>query len=192
MPSIDEKKHLMRIHAKRQRAIAFDLNPHMGSQLCNQLLDSNKLHSSQVVAVYWPLGHELDPMPLLKTLHALGHQMVLPVMLGASKPLIFRSWRPEDLLQDAGFGTREPSEDKPVFEPDVILAPLLAFDRHGFRLGYGGGFYDRTIEKLRQKKSLLVIGLAYAAQEVEEVIKGPYDEPLDAIVTELGLSSFPP
>ena len=192
MPSIDEQKRLQRIQAKQQRANAFALNPDMGGQVCQQLLDSKRLKTNQIVAVYWPLGDELDPMPLLKRLHHLGHQMVLPVMLGAGKPLIFRTWCPNDRLQDAQFGTYEPCEDKHALKPDVILAPLLAFDRHGYRLGYGGGFYDRTIEKLRQTKSVSVFGVAYAAQEMIQVIKGPYDQPLDAVVTELGVISFNP
>ena len=190
MPSIDEKKRLLRLQAKQQRTIAFALNPNMGEQVCNQLLASNKLPSKQIIAAYWPLGDELDPMPLLNILDSLGHQMVLPVMLGAGKPLIFRTWSPSDDLQDAGFGTREPTEDKQTLEPDVILAPLLAFDRRGFRLGYGGGFYDRTLEKLRQNKPVCVYGIAYAAQEMNHVIKGPYDEPLDGIITELGVTLF--
>jgi 5-formyltetrahydrofolate cyclo-ligase len=190
MPSIDEQKQLLRIQAKRQRAEAFAINPHMGEQVCDQLLASNKLHNHQIVAVYWPLGDELDPMPLLNTLHSLGHQMGLPVMLGAGKPLIFRTWCPTDELQDAGFGTREPSDDKQILEPDMILAPLLAFDSSGFRLGYGGGFYDRTLEKLRLNKPVSVYGIAYSAQEMDQVIKGPYDQPLDGIVTELGVILF--
>jgi|TARA_B110000881_G_C18469189_1_gene460429 5-formyltetrahydrofolate cyclo-ligase len=116
--------------------------------------------------------------------------MVLPVLLGAKKPLIFRTWCPGDELQNASFGTLEPSKDKTELEPDVILAPLLAFDSRGFRLGYGGGFYDRTLEKLRKKKRVSVYGIAYAAQEMDQVIKGPYDQPLDGIVTELGVTRF--
>ena len=190
MPSLDETKRIQRIQAKQQRAKAFALNPRAGEQVCQQLVDSKKLEPNQIVAVYWPLGDELDPMPLLNGLHALGHQMVLPVMLGAGKPLIFRTWHPNDVLLKAKFGTCEPSEDKHILEPDVILAPLLAFDGNGFRLGYGGGFYDRTIEKLRQNKPVLVYGIAYAAQAMPQVVKGPYDQPLDAIITELGVTSF--
>jgi 5-formyltetrahydrofolate cyclo-ligase len=190
MSSIDEQKQLLRVQAKLQRACAFDLNPHMGTQVCNRLLDSNIIHNHQVIAVYWPLGDELDPMPLLNTFNALGHTMVLPVMLGAQKPLIFRMWQPGDTLKDAGFGTREPTEDKQILEPDIILAPLLAFDSRGFRLGYGGGFYDRTLELLRKTKHVSVFGIAYAAQEMDQVIKGPYDQPLNGIVTELGFRSF--
>ncbi|MCO4836468.1 MAG: 5-formyltetrahydrofolate cyclo-ligase [Oceanospirillaceae bacterium] len=190
MSSIDEKKQQLRIQAKHQRAAAFTLNPNMGTQVCNRLLDSNIIHTNQVIAVYWPLGDELDPRPLLNTLNALGHTMVLPVMIGAEKPLIFRMWQPGDVLQDAGFGTREPTENKHILEPDVILAPLLAFDNRGFRLGYGGGFYDRTLELLRKTKPVSVYGIAYAAQEMHQVIKGPYDQPLNGIVTELGFRSF--
>lgn len=190
MSSIDEKKQLLRVQAKQQRAKAFIVDPYVGKLVCDRLLDANVLPHAQIVAVYWPLGDELDPVPLLNTLHSLGHRMVLPVMLGAKKPLVFRTWCPGDELQNASFGTLEPSKDKTELEPDVILAPLLAFDSRGFRLGYGGGFYDRTLEKLRKKKRVSVYGIAYAAQEMDQVIKGPYDQPLDGIVTELGVTRF--
>ncbi|MDC9720272.1 MAG: 5-formyltetrahydrofolate cyclo-ligase [Gammaproteobacteria bacterium] len=190
MLSIDEEKRLLRIQAKQQRGTAFALNPSAGTQVCDLFLQSNLLKEAQIVSVYWPLGDELDPIPLLTTLHSLGHHMVLPVMLGAGQPLIFRSWTPGDTLQDAGFGTREPSKDKQILAPDVILAPLLAFDKSGYRLGYGGGFYDRTLEKLRKTKPVSVYGVAYAAQEMEHVIKGPYDQPLDGIITELNVTLF--
>ena len=192
MPSTEKKKGLQRIQAKQQRAKAFALNPRAGEQVCQQLLDSKKLKTNQIVAVYWPLGDELDPMPLLNKLHELGHQTLLPVMLGAGKPLLFRKWESNDSLKTAQFGTYEPCEDKPVLKPDVILAPLLAFDRHGYRLGYGGGFYDRTIENLRQTKSVSVFGVAYAAQEMNQVVRGPFDQPLDAVLTELEVISFNP
>ena len=192
MPSTEKKKGLQRIQAKQQRAKAFALNPRAGEQVCQQLLDSKKLKTNQIVAVYWPLGDELDPMPLLNKLHELGHQTLLPVMLGAGKPLLFRKWESNDSLKTAQFGTYEPCEDKPVLKPDVILAPLLAFDRHGYRLGYGGGFYDRTIENLRQTKSVSVFGVAYAAQEMNKVVRGPFDQPLDAVLTELEVISFNP
>tara|TARA_B100000768_G_scaffold42998_1_gene41844 strand:+ start:552 stop:1130 length:579 start_codon:yes stop_codon:yes gene_type:complete len=192
MPSTEKKKGLQRIQAKQQRAKAFALNPRAGEQVCQQLLDSKKLKTNQIVAVYWPLGDELDPMPLLNKLHELGHQTLLPVMLGAGKPLLFRKWESNDSLKIAQFGTYEPFEDKPVLKPDVILAPLLAFDRHGYRLGYGGGFYDRTIENLRQTKSVSVFGVAYAAQEMNQVVRGPFDQPLDAVLTELEVISFNP
>lgn len=166
--------------------------PEQVNKSANNYSTQKKLKPNQIVAVYWPLGDELDPRPLLNRLHELGYQTVLPVMLGAGRPLLFRTWVPNDSLKIAQFGTYEPFEDKHALKPDVIVAPLLAFDRHGYRLGYGGGFYDRTIENLRQTKSVSVFGVAYAAQEMNQVIKGPFDQPLDAVVTEQGVISFNP
>ncbi|OUS11727.1 5-formyltetrahydrofolate cyclo-ligase [Rhodospirillales bacterium 47_12_T64] len=181
---IDQLKKSLRKEAKKKRAEAYKLLPHAAVELCEKLFDTIPLPKGAVVSVYWPLGDELNPMPLLNTLHEKGFRPVLPVMLGAAKPLIFRSWAPGDELDDAGFGTREPGTDKEELEPDVLFVPLLAFDRAGYRLGYGGGFYDRTLDKLRSSKPVTAIGIAYAAQEMDAVIRGPYDEPLNWIVTE--------
>jgi len=190
MSNIDEQKKSQRKLAKQNRALAFKQDPQAGQKVCDAWCQHKPYEQQQIISVYWPLGDELDPLPLLMGLHKLGHQMVLPVMLGAAKPLMFRSWAPGDSLQDAGFGTREPSADKTTYEPDIILAPLLAFDQHGFRLGYGGGFYDRTLERLRQHKQVSVYGIAYAAQEVDQVVRGQYDQPLDGIVTQQGIMTF--
>ena len=186
MHNIDEQKQKLRIIAKQQRAHAYAQNPNAGEAICNHLVTSNIIAKGSKISVYWPLGDELDPMPILNAFHTLGHPMALPVMLGIGKPLIFRSWKPQDTLNEADFGTKEPQDKALEIEPDVILAPLLAFDRSGYRLGYGGGFYDRTLEKLRKTKSIKVYGLAYAAQEMERVIRGPFDQPLDGVFTELG------
>ncbi|WP_198946711.1 5-formyltetrahydrofolate cyclo-ligase [Kiloniella majae] len=181
---IDQRKKMLRKEAKKNRAEAYKHNPDAAERLCKRLFDTISLPEQAVVSAYWPLGDELDPMPLLQTLHHKNFKPVLPVMLGAGKPLIFRGWTPGDTLDDAGFGTKEPGADKEELEPDVLFVPLLAFDRAGYRLGYGGGFYDRTLDKLRAKKSVTAIGIAYAGQEMPAVIRGPYDQPLDYIVTE--------
>ena len=114
----------------------------------------------------------------------------LPVVLGDDLPLELRLWEQGTPLYEAGFGTLAPSELAPQVEPDVILMPLLGFDSRGTRLGYGGGYYDRTLEKLRKKPRL--IGLAFAAQELEIVPREAHDVPLDMVITEQGVRSFEP
>ncbi|WP_052742028.1 5-formyltetrahydrofolate cyclo-ligase [Kiloniella litopenaei] len=187
---IDQQKKLLRKEAKKNRVEAYRRCPDAAERLCKRLFEEISLPAKAVVSAYWPLGDELDPMPLLHALNIKGFKPVLPVMLGAGKPLIFRSWAPGDELDDAGFGTKEPGADKEELEPDVLFVPLLAFDRAGYRLGYGGGFYDRTLDKLRAKKSVTAIGIAYAGQEMPAVIRGPYDEPLNYIVTEQEVIEF--
>ena len=142
------------------------------------------LAAEAVVSAYWPMGSELDPRLLMLALQAAGHPIALPVVLEANQPLVFRAWSPGDELEPAAFNTQIPSPDKPELTPGVVLAPLLAFDRRGYRLGYGGGFYDRTLENLRARGDVLAIGLAYAGQEVPAVPRGPTDKRLDWIVTE--------
>lgn len=147
--------------------------------------------SSAIVAGYWPMGDELDLRPLLQALHTRGFALALPVMVGLARPLIFRRWQPGDPLCAAEFGTREPTADKAVCCPDVLLVPLLAFDSQGGRLGYGGGFYDRTLAQFRTEGGrVCALGVALSAQEVSAVVCGPHDQPLDGIITEQGVRFF--
>jgi len=190
MNSIDQQKKLQRKEAKQRRALAYQCQTNAGQKACDIWCSQVDLPPKQIISIYWPLGDELDPLPLLTQLHTLGHAMVLPVMLGAGKPLVFKRWQPGDQLQGAGFGTKEPLDDQPQLDPDVILAPLLAFDLQGYRLGYGGGFYDRTLGQLRQHKQVKVFGLAFAEQEVDLVVKGEYDQALDGVLTPAALTRF--
>ena len=135
-----------------------------------------------VVSGFWPIGHEIDIRPLLLALHERGHPIVLPVTPKRGNPLTFRLWRPGDVLQPERFGTFRPIGEPAV--PDFLLVPLLAFDRRGHRLGYGAGFYDRTLAGLPGRYAL---GVAYAAQEVPEVPIGPSDVALDAVATDSGV-----
>jgi len=140
---------------------------------------------AEVVAAYWPLAGELDPRPALQRLAARGHRLALPRMQGKALPLMFHAWDWGQPLIQGGFGVMQPDPAAPSAVPDVVLVPLLAFDRVGQRLGYGRGYYDRTLGALRAAGAArLAIGLAFALQEVEAVPFGPADEPLDAIVTE--------
>lgn len=181
--SIDEQKKAFRRQAKAVRLDAFHEHPHAGADIAQQLLKLS-LPKAAAISAFWPLAEELDTLPLLHALHDQGHPMLLPVMLGTGKPLEFARWQPGDVLKQAAFNTLEPSDDKARMTPDIMLCPLLAFDRQGYRMGYGGGFYDRSIAQLQAQGQLLTIGVAFAAQEVAAVPRGEYDMPLDMIVSE--------
>ena len=142
------------------------------------------------VSGYWPTRAEIDPRPLLHALAERGHTIGLPVVTGAARALMFRAWRPGDPLVEGSFSVMTPPETAPEVTPDALLVPLLAFDRRGFRLGYGGGFYDRTLAKLRTAGHVYALGLAFAAQEMEAVPRTARDQPLDALATERGLVHF--
>jgi 5-formyltetrahydrofolate cyclo-ligase len=136
-----------------------------------------------VVSAYWPMGDELDVRPLLHGLHALGCRIGLPIVTPRGTPLIFRAWTPETPMEAGVFGTSHPVPDMRV-TPELVIAAFLAFDRRGWRLGYGGGYYDRTLAKLRGEGPVLAVGVGYDAQEVAEVPITPSDERLDWVVTE--------
>ena len=135
-----------------------------------------------VVSGFSSLPDEFRAWPLLRRLHGEGHPLAMPVMQGKSLPLLFRAWAPGDAMDKAVWGIAEPRTDKPVLEPDVVLVPLLAFDAAGWRLGYGGGYYDRTLRGLRARKSIIAVGLAYDEQQVDAVPHLDYDERLDWVL----------
>ncbi len=139
-----------------------------------------------VISGFLSIGDELDTGPLLARLKAAGHRLCLPVMQGRDKPLLFRAWSLGDAMVTAVWGIREPTPDKPVLAPDFMLVPLLAADRAGHRLGYGGGFYDRTIHDYRTQRNVVTVGLAFLEQLVDAVPHLDYDEPLDWILTPTG------
>ena len=140
------------------------------------------------LAGYMPIRTEIDPLPAMAEAAAHG-PVGVPVIEAAGRPLKFSRWTPEGALKDGPFGARVPETDD-FFEPEILIVPLVAFDRSGGRLGYGGGFYDRTLELLRGKRPTLAIGFAFAAQEAEALPLEPTDQPLDMIVTEAEVLSF--
>ena len=140
-----------------------------------------------VASGYLPVRSELDPRPAMGVLAVLGWRLALPVVAGPNLPLVFRAWAPGEPTVPAGFGLEIPAAEV-VVEPDLLLVPMLAFDGRGHRLGYGGGFYDRTIAALRARNGpVRAIGIAYAAQAVPLLPDSETDMRLDAIVTEAGL-----
>ncbi len=141
---------------------------------------------AEIISGYCPIRTEIDPTPLMENLHAAGHRLCVPVIQGRGLALKFRQWHPGVEMTEGEFGALIPATGD-WLEPQLLISPLLAFDAAGWRLGYGGGFYDRSLEGLRAKHRTLAIGFAYSAQQVEAVPREPTDQPLDAIATEQGL-----
>lgn len=140
--------------------------------------------TTPIVAVYWPIRSELNTRPLIDALAAAGLRVTLPVMHAVRQPLVFRDFTPGDALVKGPCGLSEPTEDRQARDPDVIFAPLAAFDRACRRIGYGGGIYDATLAQLRAKKAVMAIGLAYSFQEVARTPTEPHDQLLDFVLTE--------
>jgi len=138
------------------------------------------------VSGFAPLADEFRLWPLLRRLAGEGVPLALPVLAGKGKPLLFRAWQPGDQTAPGVWGIAEPLADKPSVEPDILLVPLLAFDLAGWRLGYGGGFYDRTLRRLRAMQPVLAVGIAYDEQRVDAVPHLDYDERLDWVLTPSG------
>jgi len=143
-----------------------------------------------VVSGFWPMRDEIDVRPLLIELHNEGCQLALPVMQGKGQPLLFRAWRPGDPLEAGAFGTLQPSARREALKPDVLLVPLLACDEDGWRLGYGGGFYDRTLVTLRARKPITAIGVGFDAQLVPQVPHDTEDQRLDWLLTDQRACAF--
>jgi 5-formyltetrahydrofolate cyclo-ligase len=137
-----------------------------------------------IVSGFMPLKTEINPLPLMRKLAEQGAQLALPAIDGRGKPLIMRAFAFGDELASGQWGIREPKADAPEVAPDILLVPLLAFDRTGHRIGYGAGYYDMTIARLRAMKPVVAVGIAFAAQEIGEVPVTPRDARLDLVLTE--------
>ena len=173
----------LKAEARRLAIAARAAVPGAGEKLRDVVLRETPPPPGALVGGFWPMGEEIDTRPLLEALHVRGHRIALPVTPPRGQPLIFRPWSPGTEMAPGVFGTRHPAAGEAV-APDWLIVPLLAFDRRGARLGYGGGYYDRTLAGLPHS---VAVGVAYAAQEVPEVPIGPEDVLLHAIATERGL-----
>jgi 5-formyltetrahydrofolate cyclo-ligase len=143
-----------------------------------------------VVSGFWPIKDEIDIRPLMAHLHGQGCRLALPVVHGRGQRLSFRAWQPDEPLESGVFGTLQPSARAETLEPDALLVPLLACDGEGWRLGYGGGFYDRTLDYLRKKRSVTAIGVGFDLQLVPEVPHGADDQRLDWLLTDRRACAF--
>ena len=186
-------KPALRRQARTARAAAWAADG-AGAALavCRTVLDNALVPAGATLGGYWPVGSELDCRPLLHALHEAGCWCALPVVNAADQPLRFRLWRPGDSLAPGRAGCLEPSGNAPEILPEALLVPLLGFDAAGYRLGQGGGFYDRTLAAMRGSgDSVLAIGLAFAVQELPALPAESHDQRLDWIVTEAGTRRFP-
>ena len=179
---VAERKRRMRSEASKLRTLAHEkLKDRAGWSLAARGLPFAPLGC---ISGVFSIRSEIPTQQLLDYLVDLGWVLAMPVVLGEGLPLTFRKWQPGEPTVPSIWNIPVPAETSPEVLPDVLLVPMLAFDRLGFRLGYGGGFYDRTLAKLRAIKPVIAIGVAYAAQEVAEVPREPSDQPLDFIMTE--------
>jgi 5-formyltetrahydrofolate cyclo-ligase len=137
-----------------------------------------------IVSGFMPMRSEINPLPLLRKLAPQGAQFALPVIQGRGKPLLMRAWSFGAPLEARQWGIKEPANDAPVVDPDILIVPLACFDRAGHRIGYGAGYFDKTIRALRAKKSVTAVGLAFAAQEIPRVPATAFDEKLNLVLTE--------
>jgi 5-formyltetrahydrofolate cyclo-ligase len=176
-------KALVRSEAYARRAVAFAAGQGQAAEILADFLAGQR---GRVLSGYMPMRTEIDPLPAMA-----AHQgpVGVPVIIAKATPLRFREWSPGCPMVEGAFKAMIPEEGAWV-EPDVLIVPMLAFDARGYRLGYGGGFYDRTLEGLRARGPVLAVGFAFAAQEVAEVPTDEFDQRLDAVVTEKGVTIF--
>ncbi|MFT3974622.1 MAG: 5-formyltetrahydrofolate cyclo-ligase [Amaricoccus sp.] len=188
MTPLPDAKRAARAEALAVRARAHDGGIGAARRAAGHALEAlgGTAGPGRTIAAYLAIRSEIDAMPLMLTLAGLGAQVALPVIPGRGQPLAFRAWRPGAAMADGPFGTSVPRDGAEV-EPDVLIVPMLAFDARCHRLGYGGGFYDRTIAGLRARGPVLALGLAYAAQQLPLLPVEATDMQLDAVATEAGV-----
>lgn len=180
------RKKRVRAQAARARAAASAADPTAGERLADLFPDEIWPPLNATVAGYRGIRDEIDPAPLLETFYCDQVRLALPCVIEPGRPLVFRNWTPGDRFVTGAFGVEEPDPGQPEVRPSLVLLPLLAFDLKGRRLGYGAGFYDRTLERLREGGSVTAVGLAYEAQRMRRVPTDSHDAPLDWVITEQG------
>ncbi len=188
---IDSKKAFRKEAADRRRAFVETIEPEAAAMALGANIYGIFLGKpAGTVTGYLAIADEIDPQPTMTVLAQVGWRCALPVVMANGQPLEFRAWQPGDALADGPLRTRHPAAGAAV-DPDVLLVPMLAFDKRGQRMGWGGGFYDRTIAGLRARNpKVLAIGVAFSGQGVKAVPSGPHDAVLDAVATEAGVQWF--
>ena len=183
IPAFDKTALRLRMRGLRRRLAAEEAD---AAARAAAALPLERLPPFKAFAIYHPQGSELDPAPLARRLAEGGAALLLPVAETRDRALVFRVWSPDLPLEPDAVGVPSPPRMSGSMRPQLVVTPLLAFDRRGGRLGQGGGHYDRTLANLRASGPVFILGLAYAGQEVAEIPMEPHDERLDAILTEAG------
>ena len=181
---VDAKARLRAEALARRRAVSNVTRLHLAERLVREGLHLARRWRPLVISAFHPLRDEPDTLPLIAALALDGFSTALPVTLSRAAPLRFRLWKPGDALIRGQMNIAEPPPEATEVEPDLLFAPLAAFDRSGHRIGYGAGHYDRVIAVLRGRKPVHAVGVAFATSEVEAIPSEPHDEALDAILTE--------
>ncbi len=190
--SLSEQKAALRKAAQAARvASARAAGPQAANQLARLFTGWPQGAGVAVVSGYLAIGTELDVAPVLSVFAKHGAEVALPVVVGAARPLEFRRWQPGMELEAGPLGTRHPPAESPALEPDLLLVPMLAFDDDGYRMGWGGGFYDRTLAQLRAVKKIIAVGIGYEGQRVDKIPRDDHDAGLDWIATESALHKVP-
>ena len=182
---MSEEKDLLRAALKDRREELAARDPDAGETLASKFPMKLFERYGPTVALYLPIGSEIDPKPLMGKLVAAGAKLALPCVQDDGS-MVYRAYTRGDMLEQRAFGLLEPNPEVPEVNPTLVITPLLGFDRNGNRLGYGKGHYDRALTRLRDQGRVFVCGLAYFGQEVEEVPAEPHDVPLDWVMTERG------
>lgn len=186
--NLQDQKKALRASAAAVRKVAHEaLSSQAGLDLASIPFPVKPEAGRSVVSAFHPFRSEIDTKPLIGRLVADGWTTCLPIILGPGVPLIFRRWFPGEPTISGDMNIMRPLDEAPQVEPDVLIVPLLAFDAKGYRLGYGGGFYDRTLALLRAKKKVVAIGVGYSAQQVDSVPHDELDQPVDFVMTETGI-----
>lgn len=181
---LDKTALRVRLRALRRRLA--DAAPDAADRAVRRL-PLSRFSRFSVIAAYCAQGSEIDPGPVLHAILEFNDgraSAALPIAADRQSPLIFRQWRPDDPLMPDAFGIPSPQASAPEVFPNLVITPLLGFDRRGGRLGQGAGHYDRTLLKLRKVRPVFVLGLAFAGQEVDQIPTDRHDQKLDAILTE--------
>jgi 5-formyltetrahydrofolate cyclo-ligase len=187
--TVASEKLRLRAELRARRAALAAAMPDHGARLggFSAQLD---VPDGAIIGGYMALAGEADPASLMAQFARRGHRLAVPRVAAKASPLIFHAYEPGQSLAPGAYGIAEPDSAAPVLVPDVLLVPLLGFDAAGHRLGYGGGFYDRTLASLRETRTVRAVGIAYAGQEVPALPVEPFDVTLEAVLTEQGLRRF--